>query len=589
MMGAFFLYKKGSDLLLDESKKIFKRKGFTPPKIFGLGEWELWLYRKQVVGDDNFFIADDGISIFCTGTVVYRSHGYKMSLNQLIDDFRENRLDQDELIGNFCLIFWDGIKVSLLTDRLNVQHIFCNEYRTCISSSFLALLAASPHSLPINRLAAYENFTTGYIMSPDTMVEGIQQVNADLKHKFQDGVSFICKESKPLSREFHINGFKDSIARQFTKLDSYFKSIDMLHCEYGGELGLSSGYDCRLLLALTRQLSHPIGVHTHHTLGVHDAEQRIARQLSEINGNDIISIPTQRMEEHLEESLEKILEENLYFFDGRCAYSVGAFSETYTTGYRKRTLGKNHLSLNGLGGEIFRNSYFTPQGFFSWSEWIERNILYPFSPEIVGQLKIFRKLKKHIHQKIENLLQLIIPDKVDLYTANSYYGLVRMPECAGNVNNAYGQISFFLTPFIEHRIIHEALKAVPYLGCNGRYQAAMVSQAAPDLSKVTSNYGFSFSRVPLAYILKCKLKSVIPFAILNKRDRLFLLCRKGKPDFLFFNKFCSQSEPIQEIQMALNDFFPESDWPKAFLHYAQRRATIFIGSFLREFSYKIQR
>jgi hypothetical protein len=587
-VGAFFLFKKDSKLLLDDSMRIFTRKGFTHPNIFGLGEWKLWLYRKQAVDADNFLIANDGTTVFSCGTVIYRGQRYKMSLRLLVDDFRQNQLNQNELIGNFCLLFWDGIKVSILTDQLNVQHIYCNENRSCISSSFLAMLAASPYPLPINRLAVYEKFTTGYIISPDTLVEGIQQINSDLKKAFQEGVTFICNESRPLSREFHKNGFKESIARQVNLLNSYFKSIDRLHCEYSGELGLSNGYDCRLLLALSRQLTRPLGIHTHHTIGVHESERRAAEKLSKINGNKILSISTKRMEEHSEERLHEILEDNLYFFDGRCAHCIGAFSETYTVGYRKKTLEKNRLSLNGLGGEMFRNSYFTPQSRFTWPKWMARNVFFPFSFEITGSSKIFRSLKKHIHQKIEKMLQLKIAGSVDLHTAHAYYGLVRMPECAGNVNNAYGQVSFFLTPFIEHQIISEALKAVPYIGCNGQYQAAMIGHAAPDLAGVMSQYGFPFSSVPLAYILKCKLKNMIPLTVLNKRQRILLLRQKKGARSMAFDKFCSKSNTIQEIFIALNDFFPESDWSKAILHYAQMRVTMFTGSFLRAFSGKIR-
>ena len=120
------------------------------------------------------------------------------------------------------------------------------------------------------------------------------------------------------------------------------------------------------------------------------------------------------------------------------------------------------------------------------------------------------------------------------------------------------------------------------------HPTAMIVQVAPDIAGVMSHYGFPFSRVPLAYILKCKLKNMIPLSVLNKRQRLLLLRQKDCADKISFEKFCSQSNTIREILMALKDFFPESDWSKALLHYAQRRVTIFTGSFLRTFSGKIR-
>jgi hypothetical protein len=568
---------------------MFEIKGFNDRVQFNLGNWKLWLYRKQLINVHNYYKAEDGWAVFCCGTVVYRSLGYSDSLERLLCDFRKNLLDQDELIGHFCLLFWDGRQLTMLTDRLNIQHVFTNKNLSCLSSSFLAVLVACPHPLPLNRLAAYEKFTTGYILSPDTIVEGIQKVNEELKKSFKDGLTFIRQETLPMLRKSHNKGYNESIERQLNILNAYFKSIDRLHCEYGGELGLSNGYDCRLLLALSRRLARPIGLHTHNTIGVHEAERRIAEKLSNINGNEIISHPTKRMEEQTEERLKGILEDSLYFFDGRCANSIGAFSEIYTVGYRKKSLGKHRLSLNGLGGEIFRNSHCTPITQFSWAAWMNRNVYYPYSSLIVTPPNIYKNLKKHIHQKIENNLQLSIPEWVDLHTAHSYYGLVRMPECAGNVNNAYGQVSFFLTPFIEYQVIREALKAVPYIGCNGRYQAAMICHAAPDLAEVMSHYGFPFSTVSLAYLLKSKLKSTIPLSFLNIRQRLIFFRKKVYADLNVFEKFCSQSKTIREILNSLMYFFPESDWSNSFLHYAQRRATIFTGFFLMAFSGKIQR
>ena len=87
----------------------------------------------------------------------------------------------------------------MLIDRLNVQHVFFNENHSCVSSSFLAVLVASPHPFRLNRLAAYEKLTTGYIISPDTLVEGIQQVNSDQKKYQSSG----AHQRSPYRRDGH--------------------------------------------------------------------------------------------------------------------------------------------------------------------------------------------------------------------------------------------------------------------------------------------------------------------------------------------------------------------------------------------------
>ena len=590
-MGAFFLYRVDSKLLLDDASRVFECKGFGQRRQFELKDWVLWHYPKQLVDTPNYSVEEDGSAVFCYGTVVYRRLGYEPSLKRLLHDFRQDRLELDELLGNFCLLFWDGRVLSLLTDRLNVQHVFFNEERTCFSSSLLAVLAASPRPLALNPLAAYEMLSTGYIISPDTLVKGIYSLNSDLKasiNSAENDIKFILHRPKPTLRDFHKDGLEDSVERQLSVLQTYFKSIDRLHREYGGELGLSGGYDGRLILALSRHLSKPVGLHTHHTLGFHDRERKIAERLAAIYGSEITVVPTKPMEDHDENRLREILWDNLYLFDARCAYSVGAFGETYTPNYRKRTLADNRLGLNGLGGEILRNSYFSPLSRFPWSAWLDCNVYYPFAKEVVGSQERWREVREHVLSKMESYLQMALSGKADMHTAHTYYGYLRMPECAGNVNNAYNQISFFLTPFIETTVISEALKAIAFIGANGCYQAELIKRSAPHLAEIVSHYGFNFSKVSARHMIKSKVKAAMPLRLRHYRERYLLVRHSRSPSFQRFSNFLSKSRAMQEIQEALSDFFSGADWQKAMLHFAQRRATIFLGSFFVEFSHKLR-
>ena len=148
-MGAFLLYRSDASINMNDAKSVFLLKGFGVPKHVDLGHWHLLHYKKISLDVENFIIKGD-CALFSCGTVVYRGLGYRDSLKLLLKDFQRNAVDQEDLIGHFCLLFWNGSHFVVLTDRMNTLHVFVNQERTCFSSSFLAMLSASPKPLPFS-------------------------------------------------------------------------------------------------------------------------------------------------------------------------------------------------------------------------------------------------------------------------------------------------------------------------------------------------------------------------------------------------------------------------------------------------------
>ena len=282
----------------DAAEKIFERKGLVRGERFSLGDWTLIQYPKMAVQAKNYHRDPDGVAVFSCGTVVYRSLGYRDSLHRLLADFRENCLDQDELIGNFSLLFFDGRLVHLLTDRLNAQHVFANDERTCVSTSFLAVAAANPTAMRLNLAALYEKLATGILISPDTLVEGIDQLNDEMLEGLNQANGLVAIAHAPMAKiRMHHGGFSDSVNRQVAILQKYFGRFSVLEGEYHAELGLSDGYDSRLLLALSQVFDKPIPLHSHHTLNVHESELKVSRRLAAIGGNSHTVISTVRTDE----------------------------------------------------------------------------------------------------------------------------------------------------------------------------------------------------------------------------------------------------------------------------------------------------
>ncbi len=584
-MAGFFLSHNNADFKREMVLETFNEKGISSYNIFKLNHWELFLFEKIKQLSINYFEDDRNRKTFICGTLIYKNLPLNDSLKQLHFDLCTKQIDDKALLGNFCVIFWDGKNINILLDNLGVQQIFQSEDGLVVSSSFLAILQSSPKKFKINHLALSEKLATGFLIGEDTLVRGIKKVSGKLSCPVpENDVEIINPKKQPIQIELHNRGIKKSIEAQIEILSSHFQAINNAFPTYQGDLGLSSGFDCRLILALAhKELNMPLHIHSHNTIGVHDTEIYYAKQLVEKLGVDLQLIPTQSLEKISNENIEKVLDQNLYFFDGRSGRHLGAYSETYTPDYRRNSMGDADYSVNGLGGEIFRDSYFLGNKVLNWDDWASRFLFYPLLTETLGSEKQAKDLSYVLKQKIESELDMDFSE-ADLFKTHAYYGLVKMPQANGTVAQAYGKVSHFLFPFIEHKIVLEALKAVPYLGIGGSYQARLVSRISPELAAVGSHYGTSFDKLSLKYLLWGKLKTLGSVKTRNTFVRKKLLQRSNKEYHLMLIKKINETPVLLQAKEALLSHAPYVDFDKLLLDNTQRRYILYLGHFLNKLS-----
>jgi hypothetical protein len=584
-MGAFFLYRTDADLDERSAREVFQKKGFQDPRVFPLARMTLWLYRKQLIEEDNYYFVDPQTAVFATGTIVYRGKSYREGLVSLLDDFQRGTLDFDEMIGSFGLIFLAGGRLSILNDRLNVHHIFIDEQATRLSTSFLALLASHKGPLALNRPALDEKLLTGYIVGPDTLVSGIRQLTDSLQRSTASpDLSFIAHPPEPKTVDYITGGLAACVDHEIAVLRRYFERIGPLARQYGPELGLSNGYDSRLVLCLSQSLPVPLAVHSHWTVGTHEAEKTIAEQLVAVHGNPLSVVKTRVMEEQSEEDLAAILADGLYYFDARNCYDMGAYSETYTRKYKIATLGKNRLSLNGLGGEILRNHLHTWRKRVRFRDWMRYHVYFTFAARILPDRGLQDLVYAHLLEKMTKILDVDLSNIVQRIDIRRYYSQLRMPECNGVNHNAQNQMVFYLTPFIEHTFVREAYRATPYIGTSGRFEAAMITKLDRRIASITSQYGYPMTRESWRHRLYAATKGYTPESWLNLRRSAGLKWQNpGQGRWEAYQRLRARSKTVREIEESLRAFAPEIDVEWCMREPMSQATAVFVGSFLREF------
>jgi hypothetical protein len=585
-LGAFFLFDKAASVSRQSVQRVFQAKGFGAPKEFDLDTRTLWLYRKQLVDDDNYLVHDDGSALFVTGTVVYRDLSYRESLQALFQDFQEDRLDLGALLGSFCLIFYADRQIRLLTDRLCMHHIFLDDNISRLSTSFLALLASFSSPQPLNRLGFYERIATGYNVGPDTLIAGIRQLTPQLQSQVStDSLSFVTHPPLPRHVTFSPRGFMSCVESQLSVLRDYFKKVAPLATRYGADVGLSGGYDSRLLLLLLRDAGLQVSAHTHLTEDVHEQERRIAKRIAQATATELRTVKTRKLELHDEEALARIVRDGLYYYDARSGDNSGAFAETYTRRYKITTLGGQCLRFNGEGGELYRNYYHTALARVDYGQWMKNHIYYPFLDDTIKDRRLRLELHRYVVAKQSARLGVDLSGSVDRLTTRRYYGEIHLPDAEGALANADNQVAFFLMPFAEAAIVERAYQATPHIGVSARLQATMIAELDREVASITSHYGFPFTKEPLVHWMSSAVKGYVPDRIWNARRRLRVRYRDlGRRDLEAYERLHSRSEIIQQIEEALMDCAPEVNWRAAMRSQAQRATVMLVGSFLREFS-----
>lgn len=583
-MGAFFLYKQDSRIQTKAVGDVFEKKGFREPRTFVCGEYNLLLWQKQLV-ECASWTEREGATLCAVGTVVYRGLSYAPSLNAILVDFLRGELKLERLRGNFCLIFLSNGRVSFLNDALNVQHLFTDKARSFITSSFLAAMNALPDKLTLNRVTCLEKLLTGYTVGSETLFNEVVHIARSTRQSC--GWEFI-KMSPLTVPDAEGRSRKRNIQRRVEKIREYFRDITPLKNEFSPEIGLSDGYDSRLLYAGALDVwRQAIGVHTHSTegAGAHDAEREIVKDIASAFGSELTVIKTKRMLNYSETEIEDILLDGLYFFDGRCAYNTGAFSPVYTRKYKIATAGKHRLTLNGLGGEIYRNYYLVSKPVISVKQWMKAHVYTSAVDDVIGK-GLFKAIHEDLVRKVSAEMGTRWKNCAANFTMRRFYSEIVLPDCNALNCNAHNQMLFYVTPFIEWDVMHDAYKARKALGKCGELQAGIMRVLNERVASFPSHYGFPLNQTPpLRYRAYVFVKGWLPDFIWNARTRRAL--KTLNRDLEYFGRTAEKCKYLQAADAYLRTLFPEVNFDLLRKDYAMMPNSAYVAVLLYTFRDRI--
>jgi len=510
-MGAFFLYHKETEISRSKVEELYKKKGFCETQSFQIGEYYLMLYKKQLVGNDNFY-KDGSNYIFVCGSLFYKGLGYKKSLESLLSDFTNNCINSPELYGNYVILYYNGEQKELLfcIDPAFIKNVYFDINKKIISSDFLALIETSPETYTLNHMAIIENLTTGHLISPDTYANEIQKLDKKNINQIESGFPGIKVKNLRHAIDEQINGYEAAVEHANEQLSEYFESVKNLTNEFGANIGLTGGFDSRLLLMHARK--HLKRLITNSFWRPNSREYTNAKELAKAADFDFVSFE----EKHFEKpEKEEMLRKAYLFFDGQFR-SQNNWDEEFNLPEYSAKIAANYLvGFHGCGGEQYRNAD-RLIGKISFRTYIQFEWMFKQCENAFLDRKLQAAVYKNIKRKIMRLID-ISDNRIGLLELKRIQNEIWNTANRATRVNVLNQQQFYFAPFTEYQISHSAYSYVPFLKKSLSFQMEIMRRIDPELSAVKTNYGFNilegepFNSRLIPYIMK-----IIPRSIFYK-------------------------------------------------------------------------
>lgn len=574
-MGAFVLYRNGleNDLIVNH----FQKKGHKLSCIRTFGQFHLLLFKKKLLDNTNCFESDNS-GLYVVGTLIYKDYLPEDSLPELLRDLNNGSVNQEDIIGHYFALYYSNGELHYFNDDNDTYEVYFDKENELLSSSFISMIELYPFKLSVNRDILIENISTGGIIGEETVFNQISRL-------FHKNLKFIL--SFNLVRKVEIPNFRnitEALNYQISNIDTYCKRITKTVNKYGGDLGITGGYDSRLLMASF--LQHFTNCQFHSSKrNYENVEYTIAKLICDKQGLPFHSVDVIPVEDYTSEDYEHFLKEGMYYFDGLIRTHMYWHEGYGNLEYRKSILRGNCIGFNGVGGEQYRNQERLIFMHINFKSWIQYHFL-----NRIGRIGFIQKedtnafIAKYYSKVLMSMDLPLKTKKVDLKILKRFQNEVWSAANRANRANTENANTYYLSPFVDKYLSLKAYSAIDYFDGSLNFEGKMISMINPDLASFTSTYGYSFTKgePKLSVFTQSVFTNFVPnriaFYLVTKLKR-----RKSPNLELLFAKYPEANNYFRFVEnlvkrIDLRQISTKADlWP----------LVLYYGYFLKRYSYKI--
>lgn len=481
-----------ADRALAAAREQFALHGFSDCAEHDIPGWRLLHAPHIQGGPESLLVAGDDL-VAVAGTLTCDGLMGRAALEALLGMAELPAPDWSRLGGHFVALVRRGGRSFLLTDYFAAFQLFHDEEMRLFSTSLLSAAQALPR-LSFDPQGVYEFAFNVVPVGDDTVFAELKTLGPDrIAELGADGGVALHAADKPLPEtadlplEARIEAHRDRLMAVVS--DHVRQFGDNVRCP------LSGGLDSRLVLAALRAAGCRPQIFVYG--GADSADVRIARAIAAADGFAIEWVDKEAWRDVAPDEFPEQVARNFHFYDG-----LPNYGELFENGANAAARAGRHrggaLSASGGCGEIFRNFFFLPDR--------------PFSAAAVARTFFARYAKGDVTEAFDEAAFLgAIEDKI--LAALGHSG-VRTPLPRGLIEQVYPRIrcrslfgreisleahqGAYLMPFLDHKVVAQAMTLPLALKNAGRFEAALLNAIDPALAAYPSAYGHDFTGPPSA-------------------------------------------------------------------------------------------
>lgn len=465
----------------------FAASGFGSPTALTLPGWQVrhWGYAKR--GPDTLLVGGDDFAAIA-GTMSVDGHMGREALARLIAMLATGAIDWQRVAGQFVALVRSAGRTWLFTDFFAAFQLFRSEGDTALSTSLLAALDALPR-VRFDAQGVYEFAFNVVPIGDDTVFEELKLLGpGTLLELTADGTQAhpLAKplpdrtDDRPLAERLAIH--RELLTR--TVEDHVRAFGDAIHCP------LSGGLDSRLLLGAFRASGATPHVYVYGPATSEDV--KIARAIAGAEGFDIEWIDKEAAPLAPDAFAEHVAA-NFAGFD-----ALPTFGNIFDNGGHLAARDHRHpaggLAASGGCGEVYRDFFYMADRASSadavartfFARFVASDATHAFDPKAFVA-RIAAKLGDAASSADGRLSRTQV---------DQLYPRIRCRSLFGREISLESRLGAYFMPFLDHRIVAEALTLPMPLKQAGRFEGALLNVIDPALARHPSTYGHSFVEGP---------------------------------------------------------------------------------------------
>jgi hypothetical protein len=504
-----------------DTRRQFAAHGFGAPTDVTHPGWQASHWQSIHGGPPTLLVrGEDSVAI--AGTFVYDGLIGTAALERLLDTARLPALDWSRIGGEFVALVRHSGRSFLFCDYFASFQLFHDVGGRFFSTSFLAAAGAMPR-LRFDAQGLYEYAFNAAPIGDDTVIEGLKMLGPDRMIELTPTgiVAHVLRKDLPVAVTD-----EPRVERLAVKRDRLMATIEPFARHYGNAVHcpLSGGLDSRLVLAALRAAGVSPSIYVYGPPG--DADVAIARQIGVRQGFDVQWIDKAASVQLAPDAFAAQVEANFQMAD-----ALPNFGNIFDNGGNLRAQLARHadgaLAISGGCGEIFRDFFYLPDRPLSARD-VARAFFARVSADDVTAAFDYRAFVARIAGKIATALDVDDYDRpLGRARIEQAYPRVRCRALFGREISLENRVGAYAMPFLDHRMVAEALTLPMALKRAGRFEAMLLAAIDPDLAAEPSSYGHDFTGPPgLRHRLEEWSTRVRPIWL---REKSYALQRRLRP------------------------------------------------------------